>query len=195
MIVIGIDPSNLGAAWAVLDCGGASGVRQYLDKGQGTLEDVCTLIAKHAGDARDLAARCMGGPLLVAVERPPAQLNIHARPGFNPAEQIKNLQQALYTARAKASALIDTAYMAGAISACARAAACRVVEMRPETWRAAIGAARKTKGTDQDALVKAAVRSLITGWPKRSNDHVRDAAGVGLAAYWQVRAERRASGA
>lgn len=181
--VIGIDPSNIGAAWAVLDCGGESGVRNYVDKGEGTLEDVCMRIGMEKPEHVDV---------VVGIERPPAQLNVHVYPNRVAAlGPIKARDEALWAARAKAGSLIDTAYMAGSIGQFAKSIMCRVVELRPDTWRTALNTSSRKKGTDQDDLVREAIATLVRGWPARSNVDTRDACGVALAAYWHVRSERR----
>lgn len=192
MIVFGIDPStNRTAAWARLTCGATSGVREYEDKGENTLEEIRAMLLVAAEAAKNGAV----DGIVVGVERPPPQLNVHVMPGRIQAKGIVEAhKEALWAARAKAGSLIDASYVAGAIAWMARELGARVVELTPDAWRAALNVRRSTRGVKQDDMVKDAIEAMISGWPKRSNVDTRDAAGVGLAAYWQVRAERRAVG-
>lgn len=194
-MIVGFDPSTeRRSAWAILDCGGEHGVRKYVAKGESTLEEIAAMLLKLKTDGTYddvMVARHESG-LVVGVECPRPQLNVHVLPHrIAVLGPLKAHQETLWQARAKAGSLIGTSYVAGAIAWMARGLGARVVELTPDQWRGALETSRKTKGTDQNALVKEAIQTLITGWPKVSNEHVRDAAGCGLAAYWQVRAERR----
>lgn len=66
------------------------------------------------------------------------------------------------------------------------------VRVNPADWRRDVCG----HGSARDSTVKDAIDRLVTGWPKRSNVHIRDAAGVALHAAWRVlRAEAEAEGA
>ncbi|HEY1956716.1 MAG TPA: hypothetical protein VGH28_13945 [Polyangiaceae bacterium] len=190
IVVFGFDPSTeRTAAWARLTCGRVSGEREYEDKGENTLDEIRAMLKVAVAAANDGAV----DGVVVGIERPPPQLNVHVMPGRIKVKGIVEAhKEALWAARAKAGSLIDASYVAGALAWMARELGARVVELTPDAWRAALNVRRTTKGTDQGAMIKDAIVAMISGWPKVSNEHVRDGAGVALAAYWQVRAERKA---
>lgn len=53
-------------------------------------------------------------------------------------------------------------------------------------WRTEIGLGRNPS----NAQVKEVVTGNVRDWPKRSNEHERDACGVALAALWRIRTRR-----
>jgi Holliday junction resolvasome RuvABC endonuclease subunit len=81
---------------------------------------------------------------------------------------------------AVAGALMGTTYQAGRLASIAEDRGLASVEMTAADWRREVCG----KGAAKDGQVAEAVGRLVSGWPKRSNAHVRDAAGVALAAGW-----------
>lgn len=79
---------------------------------------------------------------------------------------------------ARGKNIVRVANVAGHFSRCAIERGCRVEEPSPEDWRKAVVGKR----TPSDKAIKEAVVPLIAGWPKRSRDHHRDAAGVAIYA-------------
>lgn len=152
--VLGLDPSTTGAHAVVLD----------VDEG--------ALVTVAGGfsfvDAFDTVDSALGLLAyrfdLVVIERPA---------GF------------VYAA-ARAAALIDTAYQAGRFACMAQkmVPADAVVELPAQAWRAALLGRPRVRGqfagTAGDAAVKNAVLALVKDWPKTSNAHARDAAGVAI---------------
>lgn len=168
MICLGVDPSTSGCAYAMLDVTG--GDRRFLACGE--LEDIAALdevVFRHR-------------PELLAVECP-LGLNVHPRP-FASADE---LQKAIMMLRSMGAALMRASRVVGYVSCLARQRGVPCLELAPAKWRGIIGA----NGKEQDAAVKEAIQMLIAGWPKRSNCHVRDAAGTALAAAWTMAKERR----
>jgi hypothetical protein len=191
MIVIGFDPSVSGAAFAVLEVGRTSGARNFLEKGELTLDEIAARLVQYSAEQRDGRAKGVASSdCIVAVERP-SGIHIHPPKAAPLPVLVKEYATKLMIARSSGTALMNASYVAGAITTLAKHLGLRSVELAPQQWRTAISASRTTKGTDQDAMVKDAVQTLITGWPKVSNVDARDAAGVALAAWWQVNAERR----
>jgi len=105
-------------------------------------------------------------PELVAIERP-------AGGGYSPAT---------------VPPLLETAYQAGILAGRALAAGLDVSPLCAADWRREVVG----RGNAEDAAIKDAVLRLVTGWPKKSNAHHRDAAGVALAAGWAWLRLRRA---
>lgn len=97
-------------------------------------------------------------PALCAIERP-------AGGGYSPAT---------------VPPLLETAYQAGILSGMARGRNLEVTPLCAADWRREVVG----RGNAEDAAVKDAVTRIVRGWPKRSNAHQRDAAGVALAAGW-----------
>jgi hypothetical protein len=191
MNVFGIDPSTDGAAFALLKVGRLTGQRDFIENGELTLDELDARLVKYAGDQQDARARGLTTfDCIVAVERP-SGIHIHPPKPGPAAMMLRDYATKLMMARSSGTALMNASYVAGGIVRLGKHLGLRVVELAPQQWRTAIGASRSTKGTDQDAMVRDAIQTLIAGWPKRSNNHVRDAAGVALAAWWQVNAERR----
>jgi len=77
-------------------------------------------------------------------------------------------------------ALLKTAYEAGCVCGQLQARGVPVVPLCAADWRRDVCG----NGSATDAVIKDAVTRLVRGWPKRSNAHHRDAAGVALAAGW-----------
>lgn len=100
---------------------------------------------------------------VVAIERP-AGLHIH--------------DEGIAAARARAEDLMATSWMGAQVAGMARYRGLRVVEVSPERARSTIvGSAHP-----HNSQIKVAVEALVHLWPKVSNEHVRDAAVVALAA-------------
>lgn len=97
-------------------------------------------------------------PALVAIERP-------AGGGYSPAT---------------VPPLLETAYQAGRVAGVAERLALSVRPLAAADWRREVVG----RGNAENAAIKDAVLRLVRGWPKRSNAHERDAAGVALAAGW-----------
>jgi len=173
MRVIGFDPSNTGAAFAVLDVAGGS--RVFVGRGDVEAWAVGKLL------------RDMNKPDLIAIERPHG-VNMHPRPQAS----MRELHQMIAMARSVGTALMGASYVVGRISGVAEEMMIRTIELSASRWRGMLGVARRTKDTSQDDLIRDAVQSLISDWPKKSNSHVRDAAGVGLVAAWMMAADGRA---
>ena len=161
MIIMGIDPSTDGASYAVLDM--RNGARKF----------------RSCGEVQDLNTLLNVDPDVdhVAIERP-SGVHLH----LAPSAPYDEAQKVIMRARSMGLALMRASYVAGYVRAMFHGFSVRVVEVSPDQWRTALGVSRRTEGTD--ARVKSAIESLITNWPKRSNTHVRDAAGVALAAAW-----------
>lgn len=79
-----------------------------------------------------------------------------------------------------ATALFGTTRQVGRLAAVAELDGWAVVEMTASDWRREVCG----KGSSTDAQIAADITRLVAGWPRRSNVHVRDAAGVALAAGW-----------
>lgn len=75
---------------------------------------------------------------------------------------------------ARSSALHATAQIAGMIQGLCHGLSVACESMSGAEWRKHMVG----KGNADDALVKAAVRTLVDGLPDRTNVHLRDAAGV-----------------
>lgn len=73
--------------------------------------------------------------------------------------------------------LVASSWVAGLISALAWSEGLATEEMTAMEWRKRV--LGKPSASDQQIAV--AIPAAIHGWPKRSNVHVRDAAGVALA--------------
>lgn len=131
----------------------------------GKLEGKAELLARPA---------FLQGATVVAIESPSQFIPQGAR-GFIPAV---------------ASALFGTTRQVGRLASIAEDRGLEVVEMTATDWRREVCG----KGASKDDAVAADIARLIPNWPKRSNAHVRDAAGVALAAGWAwVRRQGRAA--
>jgi Holliday junction resolvasome RuvABC endonuclease subunit len=62
-----------------------------------------------------------------------------------------------------------------------------VHEVTASDWRRGIVG----RSSPSDAAIKVAIMRQVAGWPKRSNEHERDAAGVALATFNKARGSRR----
>lgn len=83
-------------------------------------------------------------------------------------------------------ALAETAYVAGLIHGAARSRALWVTELAARDWRKRlIGSPHST-----DARIKSTLQVLVANLPKRTNEHVRDALGLAIAAGFQERDRR-----
>lgn len=89
-------------------------------------------------------------------------------------------------ARGRAMSLLDCATTAGWIAGLALGVGLRVLTLAPEVWRQQVVGARRPS----DATIARALSALLPGMG-RTNAHVRDAAGVALAAALRVQGEGR----
>jgi len=196
MLAIGFDPSTDGAAYAVLEVGRESGARVFRLCGEWSMAEIEDRLVYYAGNQNDARARGLTSEDVIVVVERPSGIHIHPPKPMPLPMLVKEYSTKLMMARSSGTALMKASYVAGAISMLAKHLGLRSIELAPQQWRTALQASRTTKDTDQDAMVKGAVQMLIQGWPARSNTHTRDAAGVALAGWWQVNAERkRAPGA
>lgn len=172
---IGFDTGSAHCGWAVLDIESGrtshvdSGVIEvgYLGAGRGAKKQERLISAETLDQFTEHAQRLLRGPLVeaVAIEWHPRIANI---PRFS-----ADLGQQLKTAE----------LLAGVIYGLCAASGRHVHLVTPEEWRLALCGGRQAT----DAQVKAVVSAVVAGWPKQSNNHERDAAGVA------VFAERRAA--
>lgn len=169
MIVMGIDPGSQKHAWAILGVQGrAPGL--YLE--HGIADDIDAMIAK----IRDNRTRVLPQrhEMLVAIETPS-----HYIP------RSKGNDGATFS---QASALMAMMAHVGEIRrACKDLVGVEMVELTGAQWRVPVAGVANAP----DARIAAAITELVNDWPKRSNAHHRDAAGVALAAAWGVRAPVR----
>lgn len=152
MIVLGIDPGSRFVGVAVLD------VRAEGVTGRALYVAHDVLDVQALGEERVLlaiAAHLAHGVRLAGIERP---------------ERVASAVMA--------SAMLRTSWIAGRIAQALAVAAVRVHPFPAETWR--------THFFGQAAVKNAPIATLIelhvTGWPKKSNEHARDAAAVALYA-------------
>lgn len=154
MIVLGVDPGSREFGWALLDVRGGAGLplrATFLATGNAA-SDYLTALQLLAGGA--LPAR----PEVVAIEKISGWAFAPKGAGV-------------------VAALIASSSVAGGIAWVARSRGLRVEERTAnEVRRLLLG-----KAGSGDAQVKEAIPGLIYGWPKRSNNHQRDAAMVALA--------------
>jgi len=87
---------------------------------------------------------------------------------------------------ARSANIIRTSYWAGWFACIATERGCRIVEATANEWRKAVVGRANAK----NALIAKKVVPLISGWPTRSNNHQRDAAGMAVYAGRLVAAER-----
>lgn len=78
------------------------------------------------------------------------------------------------------AALISSAHAAGLVCAIAWAEGVELVEMTATQWRKIV----LGNGSATDERIADVVPKLIHGWPKRSNKHTRDAAGLAVGVSW-----------
>lgn len=150
--VLGVDPGAT-IGWCVLDVGDSTG--SYVSAG-----------AVRAGahglgdDARSLLESVLAGAraIILAIERV-EHVHGQARMGSSYAEGL---------ARA--------GWVGGEIAQLGRARGLEVATVEAAVWRKLLVGSRTAK----DAQIAAMVRVRIPTWPKRSNAHTRDAAGVAL---------------
>lgn len=83
---------------------------------------------------------------------------------------------------ARSANVVRSSYWAGWFACIANARGCRIVEATANEWRKAIVGRANAK----DALIKSKVVPHIVGWPKVSNSHARDAAGMAMFAARMV---------
>lgn len=89
------------------------------------------------------------------------------------------------------SALIASSNVAGMIAALAYAEGRQVVEMPAVEWRRMVCG----KPNASDKIIKDVIPRLVRMWPRRSNCHERDAAGLAIAVAWrEVGSVRKAAG-
>ena len=80
------------------------------------------------------------------------------------------------------SALVASSNVAGMIAALAYAEGRQVAEMTATQWRRMVIG----KGNASDKAIAQTIPRLVREWPKRSNVHERDAAGLAIATAWQM---------
>jgi len=153
MIVLGVDPGqNIG--WTALDIHGAAA--RWIASGvarQLTIEPGRILFD---GDAVVLTGDC--APALIVVE---SVNRVYPRERF-----CTNMATAIATAER----------VCGQVLGAAAAALIPTEEVAAGTWRSALAG----RANADDALVKKFVLARVTGWPRRSASHARDAAGAAI---------------
>ena len=107
----------------------------------------------------------MWAPTLVAVEVPQGYVHEHAR----------------------GKALLDAARLGGELVGHLRTVVERVEQVSAQEARKALCG----RATATDAMVKAAVGYRVPTWPRRSNDHERDAALAAMFAFERAQHQRR----
>jgi Holliday junction resolvasome RuvABC endonuclease subunit len=78
----------------------------------------------------------------------------------------------------RSAALIETNGEAGTLRGIAYAEGFTALRVPAVNWRRSLVA----NGTADDAVIKRAVTALVVGLPTRTNEHVRDALGLGVVA-------------
>lgn len=78
--------------------------------------------------------------------------------------------------------ICEMMYVTGRIAQMAAARGTHLIELTPMEWRHALTG----RGSPTDAVIKAAVLRQMPKLPK-TNNHVRDAVGLGMVAAWMVK--------
>jgi hypothetical protein len=112
-----------------------------------------------------------------------------AWPSSSPTGSMRATRKA---ARSIGTATQGTAHAAGLFAGIAEAFGLAVVEIPAGVWRQRLcgrgeGGGKRWGSTATDAVVKRAIETYVIGWPKVSNAHARDAAGVGVVAFEEMR--------
>jgi len=166
VIVLGIDSGSTSVGWCRLRASGGGMGRAirlaYLAGGKcdATPAAILALVDGAQGEAGAPRAE------LVAIER--VEGGLFRRRGRR---------------AAPASQLFATSHVAGGIAWMLDVAGVGVV-VQPATWwrRIVLG-----RGSASDRSIRVVVPRLVDDWPERSSVHVRDAAGVAIAAVWTRR--------
>jgi len=164
VIVLGVDP-GVTIGWCVLACS-PTGAQPGL------------VAAGSTRDPLEVPWRSYG-VALVAVELPEGFYPSAARKGVGGAELAS-----------KAAGIIGAARVGARLLGRAEEAGLRVLEVAAPDWRRALGV--RTGGRraeDVGQQIKRAIKLHVRGWPDRSNEHARDAAGVALFAARAARVE------
>lgn len=165
--VLGFDPSTeLRSSWAHLTVDGET--RRLLAGGTYAThgpDDIERLLQGFVATTCGAANAAVAPTAIVAVEVP------------NPWAGVD---------RKRTKALMDCATTAGWVHGLARGIGLRVVVLAPEAWRQQIVGSRRC----DDLTIQRALGALVPG-ASGSNNHVRDAAGVALAAALRVQHEPR----
>jgi len=126
----------------------------------------------------------VGGGTIASKRYDIAKLIVGLRPDLVAIEWIEGMAFAGKTPGV-VPALLASAAVAGGIEWCAIGTGHNVIRMPARLWRhQVIG-----RPSASDAMIKETLPHLLTGLPKRTNVHVRDACGVALAAARQVQAK------
>lgn len=167
MFILAFDPGSRFSGYAHVWCDGAR-VR-YQSAGQIEAEYGALARVLYATSAVPGAART-----LVAVERPTGFVHDPVRGAH----------------------LMATSNVAGGTAWASRALGFEVIEVAPATVRKAVlgkrAGGRHEKG-EVDRLIKEALPGLVLGLPKRTNEHVRDALALAVAANWMLLSKRRSA--
>jgi hypothetical protein len=159
VIVMGWDPSTKGAAWACLRI--ERGKRALLAFGE------CESEFSIQDELRAWKA-----------SEPPVMGHAVQLVGVEVPQGIHTKKDDAKTARARGVALMKLRGTAAAIATSARLIGYDVLELSPDQCRSQIGMRR----SPSDKAIKQALMVLVPNWPKKSNDHCRDAAVCALAA-------------
>ena len=150
-VVLGLDPGPRLTGYGVLFSAGGTAQPKYLRAG---------VVESKGAEIVDLIRYWIGqgytAPFYVAVETPAGYIHEAAR----------------------ASALLETAKVAGMIAEAARGLGVDVVSIPAARWRLTLCG----KNNPKDATVKRAISVVVSGLPKRTNVHERDALGCAYAA-------------
>lgn len=174
MRVLALDPGPASSGFAILDSIEGDRTRcARVDHGE-----VDSDVAKLIGWASLwVVARCNGPRVdAIAIELPDG---IHTR-------DVK-------AARSIGSATQKSARVGGYLAGFAQSLAIPLFEIERNAWARRLCGPGPRGGSASNGAVEAAVLRHVVGWPKRSNTHHRDAAGLGVIALYDARqrADRR----
>lgn len=96
-------------------------------------------------------------------------------------ERVERVHGSARMGSSYAEGLARGNWIGGLLAGLARAQQVRVVTVEAREWRQALVGSR----TASDAQVASMVRLRVANWPRRSNEHERDAAGVAIWASTQ----------
>lgn len=166
MLILGIDPGPTEIGYAVLRRDAATRRGSYVDAGKLTVDarthgELFGIVKVHAIGA-------------VGVELPG---RLHANEKISRSALVSRSNQLLATMKVQ-QRLVGWLNGFGFFD---------VHEVTASEWRRGIVG----RPSASDAMIKAAIVRQVAGWPSRSNEHERDAAGVALAAFNMARGSRR----
>lgn len=169
VLILGIDPGPTEIGYAVIRFDTATRRGSYVDAGKlavdaRTCDELFGIVKVHVIDA-------------VGVELPS---QLHANEKIHRSALVSRANQLLATMKVQ-QRIVGWLNSFGFDDVC---------EVAASDWRRGIVG----RSSASDAAIKAAIVRQVAGWPKRSNEHERDAAGVALAAFNVARGSRREGG-